>query len=85
MAGSWSEVLAAFTDRLGPPTRVGGTSRIGDSNGGPLHEWAVIEGDTCAVLTLQTDAQGATRANHGSFERGKLLFDDCAAAAPARR
>lgn len=77
---AFDEVLANFTNRVGAPTSVG-KSPIG---GPHAQVWAIVERDTCYLLTLEANALGNTEAHYGSFQRGQFLFDQCAAATAQR-
>ncbi|MDX2092876.1 MAG: hypothetical protein SFX73_33815 [Kofleriaceae bacterium] len=72
--GPWDEVMADFTNRIGAPTYVGKPTRAG----GDLRGWAVVEQDSCFLLTLYVDANGTMQSNYGSFQRGQPAFADCA-------
>lgn len=72
--GPWDEVMADFTNRIGAPTYAG------KSGGGDLRAWAVVEHDTCYLLTLYVDANGTMQSNYGAFHRGQPPFAECIAA-----
>jgi hypothetical protein len=74
--GPWDEVMADFTNRIGAPTHVGRPTR----GGGDLRAWAVVEHDTCYLLTLYIDASGTMQSNYGAFQRGQPSFAECVAA-----